>query len=49
MLMELAKTPEIATILHDTDATEKLHRLAQIELAKENVDLAAQLAWLTAQ
>jgi flavin reductase (DIM6/NTAB) family NADH-FMN oxidoreductase RutF len=48
-LMELAKTPEIATILHDTDATEKLHRLAQTELAKENVDLAAQLAWLTAK
>jgi len=49
VLMELAKTPEIATILNDTDATEKLHRLAQIELAKENVDFAAQLAWLTAQ
>jgi flavin reductase (DIM6/NTAB) family NADH-FMN oxidoreductase RutF len=49
VLAELAKTPDIATILNDTDATEKLHRLAQIELAKENVDLAAQLAWLTAQ
>lgn len=48
-LQELAKTHEIATILNGTDATEKLHRLAQIELAKENVDLAAQLAWLTAQ
>jgi flavin reductase (DIM6/NTAB) family NADH-FMN oxidoreductase RutF len=49
VLAELAKTPEIATILNDTEATEKLHHLAQIELAKENVDLAAQLAWLTAQ
>lgn len=48
-LIDLAKTPEIASILNDTDATEKLHRLAQIELAKENVDLAAQLAWLTAK
>ncbi len=49
VLAELAKTPEIAAILNDTEATEKLHRLAQIELAKENVDFAAQLAWLTAQ
>jgi hypothetical protein len=49
VLAELAKTPEIAAILSDTDATEKLHRLAQIELAKENVDLAAQLVWLTAK
>lgn len=45
-LESLQKDPEIQMILQADNAIPQLHRLAQKELAKENLELAAQLAWL---
>ncbi len=54
-LLELPKAEDIAALrqndlvqelLADTQPLEALHRRIQVELAKENVELAGQLAWL---
>lgn len=45
-VLHLKDDPQIQTILQSENALTELHRLAQKELAKENLELAAQLAWL---
>ncbi len=45
-LKSLQKEPDIQIILQTDNALLQLHRLAQKELAKENLERAAQLAWL---
>jgi flavin reductase (DIM6/NTAB) family NADH-FMN oxidoreductase RutF len=43
----LRSQPRVAALLAAADPVEALHRYAQIELAKENTDLAAEVVWLT--
>jgi flavin reductase (DIM6/NTAB) family NADH-FMN oxidoreductase RutF len=42
----LKNEPHIQQLLQHKNPQEELHRLAQKELAKENLELAAKLAWL---
>ncbi len=46
VLADLKKDPHIQSILQSQHPLEELHRLAQKELAKENLERAAQVAWL---
>jgi flavin reductase (DIM6/NTAB) family NADH-FMN oxidoreductase RutF len=46
VIQHLKTEPHIQQLLQSKNSQEELHRLAQKELAKENVELAAQLAWL---
>lgn len=43
---ELKNDPQIKKILKQPDSLEALHLFVQKELAKENLDLAAKIAWL---
>lgn len=45
-VLALKKEPVFLEVLQAEQPLEELHRIVQRELAKENLDLAAQLAWL---
>lgn len=45
-ILHLKNDPQIQNILRGENALAELHRLAQKELAKENLERAAQVAWL---
>lgn len=45
-IQQLKTDPSIQSILQSENALAALHRLAQKELAKENLERAAQVAWL---
>ncbi|MBK7872529.1 MAG: flavin reductase family protein [Saprospiraceae bacterium] len=48
-VLELKNDPYIQQLLQSENPLEELHRYAQKELAKENVALAARIAWLGEQ
>ncbi|MDX1942378.1 MAG: flavin reductase family protein [Saprospiraceae bacterium] len=48
-VLDLKNDPYILQLLQSENPLEELHRCAQKELAKENVDLAARIVWLSEQ
>lgn len=45
-VLSLKGAPYIQAAFQDPNPIHALHKLAQLELAKENIDLAAKIAWL---